>query len=363
MSPILRNIVALLPFSLTFNVIDEPQQVLVQASSYKLAKSYTGKSFFDGFDWKTFDDPTHGRVNYVSETDARNKNLSYVSDHNTFVMRTDYKHKVQPGQRGRDSVRIESKDTFGNGIFIADIQHMPVGCGTWPAFWTSTTDQWPNGGEIDIIEGVNGRGTNQGTLHTTPGCTIPKNVDESGQQLSSDCAVHGSDNQGCGVKDNRRDSFGPAFNKISGGWYVMKRSDTGIKMWFWPRGGHAPADVRTGAAHVDPAHFGKPFANFPSTQCNMKEHFGQHRIIFDNTLCGDWAGAVYGQQGCPSTCEDHVMNNPDAFKDAYWKVRALRVYELKSQTSEDEDEAAVNDGYEYEYEDVDYSVDDMVVVV
>ncbi|WVW81993.1 hypothetical protein I302_103998 [Kwoniella bestiolae CBS 10118] len=357
MSPILRNIVALLPFSLTLNINEQPQFQEVEASRYRLSKHYYGNQFFDGFDWKTFNDPTHGRVNYVSETEARRKNLSYVSDHNTFVMRTDYHHRVEPGQRGRDSVRIESRDTFDNGIYILDVLHMPTGCGTWPAFWTSTTGHWPQGGEIDIIEGVNGKGTNQGTLHTTPGCTMPQNMDGTGQQLRTDCAVHGNDNQGCGVKDRRPDSFGPAFNKDQGGWYAMQRSNSGIKMWFWSRDSQVPPDVKTGPANVDPSKWGKPFANFPSTHCNMREHFGKHRIIFTLSLCGDWAGAVYNQQGCPETCEIHVNNSPAAFRDAYWKIRGLRVYTDTAREFDYE-----GDGSELEYEDEDdYSVEDEVV--
>ncbi|WWC85982.1 uncharacterized protein L201_000853 [Kwoniella dendrophila CBS 6074] len=356
MSPIIRNIVALLPFSFTLNIVDQPQQVDLDttASNYSLHKHYSGSEFFSGFDWKTFNDPTHGKVNYVSQAEAKHKNLSYVSDHNTFVMRTDYHHKVEPGQRGRDSVRIESKENFDNGIYILDVLHLPSGCGTWPAFWTSTTGHWPEGGEIDIIEGVNGKDTNQGTLHTTPGCTMPTNVDATGQQLRTDCAVHGNDNQGCGVKDRREDSFGPSFNKDQGGWYAMQRSNSGIKMWFWSRkNGNVPADVKTGPATVDPSKWGKPFANFPSTHCDMKQHFGKHKIIINNSLCGDWAGAVYQQQGCPLTCDQHVMNDPAAFRESYWKIRALRVYTENNRELDYEGEA--DDDYD------NYAVDDMVV--
>jgi beta-glucanase (GH16 family) len=46
-------------------------------------------------------------------------------------------------QNGRQSIRIESKNTYNQGLIIADIAHMPGSiCGTWPAFWTIGPD-WP----------------------------------------------------------------------------------------------------------------------------------------------------------------------------------------------------------------------------
>ena len=29
---------------------------------------------------------------------------------------------------------------------------MPGGCGQWPAFWSYSPDDWPNGSEVDMIE-------------------------------------------------------------------------------------------------------------------------------------------------------------------------------------------------------------------
>ena len=105
---------------------------------------------------------------------------------------------VDPASRGRDSNRISSKQAFDESVVILDLEHMPYGCATWPAFWTNSwKGPWPTGGEIDIIEvthlfwrafvmlkrirqGVNGAKRNLISLHTLPGCTMPKKRDQTG---------------------------------------------------------------------------------------------------------------------------------------------------------------------------------------
>jgi hypothetical protein len=82
-------------------------------------------------------------------------NCGFSADDNTFVMRADDWSIVSPSARGRDSVRISSQTAYGDSVIVLDLAHMPAGCGTWPAFWTlSQQGPWPNGGEIDIIEGM-----------------------------------------------------------------------------------------------------------------------------------------------------------------------------------------------------------------
>jgi hypothetical protein len=49
----------------------------ISAQSFCQNDSYIGKDFFSGWTWQTFDDPTHGRVNYVDQTTALNLGLSY----------------------------------------------------------------------------------------------------------------------------------------------------------------------------------------------------------------------------------------------------------------------------------------------
>lgn len=88
--------------------------------------------------------------------------------------------KNQGTGRGRNSVRITSKKTYTDSIVVLDLEHMPVACGAWPAFWTVTDKTWPDGGEIDILEGVNLGTVNQATMHTGPGCSIPSGGGMSG---------------------------------------------------------------------------------------------------------------------------------------------------------------------------------------
>jgi len=72
-------------------------------------------------------------------------------------MLPDSENIVSPGSRGRDSIRISSKRAFDESVIIIDLEHMPHGCGTWPAFWTlSQKGPWPTGGEVDIIEVIHG---------------------------------------------------------------------------------------------------------------------------------------------------------------------------------------------------------------
>ena len=45
--------------------------------NFYLQDEWIGEQFYSGWNWETEDDPTHGRVNYVSLAEARGKNLTY----------------------------------------------------------------------------------------------------------------------------------------------------------------------------------------------------------------------------------------------------------------------------------------------
>ena len=148
------------------------------SASFYLKEKWVGEDFFRDWNWETENDPTDGRVNYVSQAEAIAKNLAYGTsssrfsrisldnsnplvrnsfkvENDAFVMRADDWSIVDPSARGRDSIRISSQNAYSESIFVLDLAHMPAGCATWPAFWTnSQKGPWPDGGEVDIIEGT-----------------------------------------------------------------------------------------------------------------------------------------------------------------------------------------------------------------
>ncbi|KAF8876314.1 2 beta-glucan [Infundibulicybe gibba] len=296
------------------------------AATYSQSDNIVGAGFLSAFNFEAIADPTHGRVNYVDANTAKSQNLTFTSS-DTFIMRADHTTVLNPNGAGRNSVRIRSNKAYTTHVAVFNMRHMPQGCATWPAVWETNESNWPNGGEIDIVEGVNDQGTNVVTLHTSAGCTMPASRAETGASLQLDCDANVNGNAGCGVRLSPATSYGPTFNNNGGGWYAVERTTAFIRVWFWARNdGSVPADVKNGATSVNTDNWGTPSALFPNTSCDIASHFNQHNIIINLTLCGDFAGAVYGSSGCPSTCVDFVNNNPSSFTNSYFDFASLKVY-------------------------------------
>ncbi|KAI9442643.1 glycoside hydrolase family 16 protein [Lactarius indigo] len=275
-------------------------------------------------------DPTHGRVNYVSQAEAQGKNLAYgawTATGRSSCVRTTGPSSTTPPRAGRDSVRISSQNAYDEAIFVLDLKHMPAGCSTWPAFWTLSKGcnpaYYPKLHECPPIYGANRR---------------------LERPAETNCDTAANFNAGCG------------FNSAGGGYFVMYKGRESVKVWFYPRAGYVPSVIRDGAQRGRPVYpdltWGFPAANFPfdSRHCNYDQHFDAHQIVFDLTFCvgvlsthilflpvadtsiftkGDWAGSanVWLTSGCGSgTCPDFVDKNPGAFGEAYWAINSLRVY-------------------------------------
>lgn len=207
----------------------------------------------------------------------------------------------------RRSVRITTTFSYTGGLVLLDAVHMPTGCGTWPAFW-SNGPNWPAGGEIDIVEGVNDNADNQATIHTSHGCTIPSS-DSSKLGISgnvvggTNCAAAETNNAGCGMTATQSNSYGVGFNNNGGGVYAsafhfsiciihvngstdttaraVEWVDKGISVWFFPRN-NIPSDISANAPLSD--NWGTPMAFWPATDCAPFKFFDSHSAIFDTTL-------------------------------------------------------------------------------
>jgi hypothetical protein len=235
---------------------------------------------------------------------------------------------------------------------------MPVGCGVWPAIWTTNDAEWPRWGEIDIVEVANNAPYNVMTLHTnnaTSVCTL-SGSDESGVLLSNDCGT--DPNSGCSVQDENDLSAGAVFNTHGGGVYVLEWTTQFIRIWFFTRSS-IPASITKG--EPDPDTFGPAFeyelptANFQSfpdnSSCPIDEHFQDHNIVIDIDFCGDLAGTSWCESNCASAsdkstcgikgdpnnpsysnktmqrCAEFVANSPEAFEDAFWEFNSIKVYQ------------------------------------
>lgn len=229
---------------------------------------------------------------------------------------------------GRASVRVSSNKSYTHGLFIADIAHMPDStCGVWPAFWTFGPN-WPNSGEIDIIEGVNQNAANTVTLHTSAGCSFTSSGALSSSNLTSSNCNAGNGDDGCGYDTADTQSYGTGFNAIGGGVYAMEWTSSAIEVFFFPRSS-VPSDITSGTPN--PQSWGTPVASFGGgSGCDIDSHFSNHSIVFNTDFCGGWANAVWSSGSCASlapTCELYVGRNPSAFANAYWEINSVKVYQ------------------------------------
>ncbi|KAJ4348177.1 uncharacterized protein N0V89_009549 [Didymosphaeria variabile] len=326
--------------------------------SYTLKDDLTYNNFFQNFDFFSGSDPTNGFVQYQTKDAAtQNQLVGYFEDTQSVFLGVDYKNK---DPKGRASVRVESTKTWNQGLLIADIRHMPDStCGTWPAYWllgqqTVGTDDWPKGGEIDLLEGVNLDSAAAVTLHTSAGCAVDNATSSiqsraesafMGSMSTSNCDVAAEDqdkNVGCSIQapkltaQNNLATYGTDFNNAGGGVYAMEWTDSSISVWFLPRNSTTFASASSNATQtLDPSTFGTPLAKFQGQGCDFQERFKNMRIIFDTTFCGDWAGKTWEESTCAAktgaaTCEEYVQNNPEAFADAYWEIAGLKWFEKSS---------------------------------
>ncbi|KZT66764.1 glycoside hydrolase family 16 protein [Daedalea quercina L-15889] len=302
------------------------------ATSYSLVKEYTGSSFFD--DWvfyDNYDNTTSGDVEYVSQTNATSGKLAYVNSNGAAIIKVDNTTYV-PYNDKRDSVRITTADYFEPGsVIIFDAAHMPYGCSIWPSFWTKGQN-WPDGGEIDIMEGINGMTANQMALHTDAGCNASSSATFSGTIGETNC----NSSSGCQFSEAQSNSYGEGFAAAGGGVFATLWDNTQIAIWFWTRSS-VPSSVSSATSSVDISDWGTPSANYTTGACDLSTSFAAQQLVLDITMCGTWAGVdtIYEEtctvQGTANASSCYLQNvfdsgNQTALATAYFEINYIKAF-------------------------------------
>ncbi|GAA6060512.1 hypothetical protein JCM10212_005593 [Sporobolomyces blumeae] len=291
-----------------------------------------GPNLTQAFNWETGGGWDNGGIPlYVSQIEARRNYMFQVKtdgDQST-VYKVDTTAHQSPY---RKSTRLSSKQNFySGGLFVFDVAHIPVGL--WPALWMVGLPDWPNAGEIDIIEGVHMTTKNTQSFHTGPNCTMQSTGFTNTFTLDSDLKYNctlATEVLFCPVS-------GAPFNLRGGGVFVVQWNTTGIAMYQFPRSS-IPQDISSG--NPNGLGWGTPTAYLANTQCDIMQNFHAMKIVINTNLCGVWAGNVWdqdlwyaGSSGTAAaktrvaTCDQYVQTGGFyALKEAYWTINSIKIY-------------------------------------
>lgn len=298
---------------------------------YSLIREYSGQTFFDRWDfYGDYDNLTAGNVLWANESYAASQKLAYIDSKGNAIIKVDNTTNVPLGQN-RSTVRITSQDTYDIGsVWIIDLSHIPFGCSVWPAFWTFGPN-WPQDGEIDIIEAINMMTYNQMSIHTTPGCTDNGSEYQLGiSGPTTDC----SQPPGCTVMETSPSSYAGDFAAAGGGVWATQFDVSGIFIWFWSRP-NIPASInQANTSSVDVTQWGTPHASYFSNTCNITQFYTAQNLVLDITLCGVWAGvgsnyaSTCANAGPTGQCYEDCVVGPGSprYDDAYFNISYVRAY-------------------------------------
>uniref|UniRef100_A0A914DK48 GH16 domain-containing protein n=1 Tax=Acrobeloides nanus TaxID=290746 RepID=A0A914DK48_9BILA len=140
--------------------------------TYGLKLVYNSTNLFTDFEFTTHG--CCGFVNSVDKNTATGSGLIGIQNDKAYIGLDNVTVLPWNNTHGRNSVTLKSLHTLNSGLVILNVDHVPTGPGIWPAFWTSS-QSWPDSGEIDIVESIWSYDHNQMTLHASQGCAMPVN--------------------------------------------------------------------------------------------------------------------------------------------------------------------------------------------
>ena len=333
------------------------------------------KYFFTTFPHK---DPTLGDVVY-DRTKWVNENMIEIKKNDGLYSYV----RSRNDSLGFDSFRLTSKAYFNikndnSKILFVFKGEVPSSKGIWPAWWLNgssedewlyrnndATDEaldsfsgignyydtpsavnctdWPSGGEIDIIETVNGDNVIHNTIHTCPQmCNSEWNDD--GVIINCANSNESDPNPGCSGKtynvDETRGTFACVLEKKS------------IRYYYWEPG----EDIRNvgGPLHSNPDEklwrdkYLKNEAKLVENEvdCSDEVHqawqcencsgsntctFKNMKMIFNITICGVWAGNNFDDSDSAfDNCKEYIMGEgKNLINGQFVKLEYVSVSELK----------------------------------
>lgn len=371
----------------------EDKNELLKTGSYRLVQVQEGAQFSDFYQFYSGNDTlgSAGFNVYVNQSRAVHQGLLQIqpspqpNDDPRDVIRLQSAAPSEPGGP-RESVRLEGHTRWNSGLFILDVDHVPAGCGQWPAFWLTDTAHWPDHGEIDFVEGINTQSVVKTALHTTDRCSMYAHVpsyamtgqwdratgipdtftgllDNTTNLPADNCHVlapHQWMNQGCVIQSPEEDTLGPGFNQRGGGVFVLQWDPLvthSIQSWVFPKSGPIPDNLRdsiqsasTFDHHQHESSESTPIAPDPqswnvlpygyfaignTTGCSA-DHFSNMNLILNLAFCGNVAGNRFFMD-CPEmrgkatdpiqACNEYIASEPKDLDEAYFAIRGVYAYE------------------------------------
>jgi len=333
---------------------------------YMLDVVANGSAFFDVFDFIAGLGSTHGAEQYVSRDDALNKSLAQAYESHAIIKvgNKDWMYK-------RQSVKVQTKKSWTYFLAAMHFTHTPYGCSTWPGFWMMSTAagvQWPNGGELDIMEYANdvaaGSSMHVGdqdkcqlnsTLLNKPSC--PQFHDFDSPNYDCVTSYFGSSRK-LGCAPNSVIKPGVVWSGQPGV-IAAEWTESYVKVFFIPEAS-IPLDLVADEPKPDTwdqwviSYF--PLASSeklnPGSCPSPEKVLTQQALVLNIALCGDWAGGEWtpnceamtsnckaGDIWHPADdcCTRFIWNstNDDYFaQNAYFNISWLKVYQDKKAIDE-----------------------------
>ncbi|EGN94637.1 glycoside hydrolase family 16 protein [Serpula lacrymans var. lacrymans S7.3] len=203
-------------------------------------------------------------------------------------------------------------------VFIIDALHLPYGCLVWPSVWTNGPN-WPNDGEIGIIESVNLMPNNQIALHTTP-AALTQHPKTSRGPLWSTTEVRV---RGVPLRRRKGTALGLALLLHRGGVLAAQFDVSGIYIWFWSRA-DIPESITqlTSTSPVDTSSWGDPSSAYPPPSCKHQ------RVLCPSTARNRhhsvWASleSIYQETSLHRQTDDNVYGpGRSTYDGAYFEIQ------------------------------------------